>query len=125
MTQKFPETCVQTVLEYIECVKNDTTEWELLLGCAPWFRGQADARKPPLPGVFRQPVCIKEVAISERFAKLDPMFGDNTPPRGMYDEWLYLMQHVGIPTRLLDWSEGALIGLYFAIPYRIQGRNTA
>jgi len=35
--------------------------------------------------------------------------------RGNIDEWLFLAQHVGLPTRLLDWSENAIMALYFAL----------
>ena len=30
-------------------------------------------------------------------------------------EWLFIMQHYGAPTRLLDWSTNALVALYFAL----------
>lgn len=110
----FSETTVDCVQTFISNVKQHTEGWDSIAGCSAWFRGQADGTKPPLPGIFRPGTHINELAISERFRNLAPMFGA-TPQRDLYDEWLYLMQHVGLPTRLLDWSEGALIGLYFAV----------
>jgi hypothetical protein len=50
---------------------------------------------------------------------MGPAFTDyKTPDKNAIDEWLFLMQHLRVPTRLLDWSEGALIGLYFALEYQ-------
>jgi hypothetical protein len=37
-----------------------------------------------------------------------------TPPQDPWD-WYFLMQHSGAPTRRLDWTEGSLIALYFAV----------
>ena len=44
--------------------------------------------------------------------------------RKLEDGELYeLMQHYAVPTRLLDWTEGASIALYFAIRMRVFGKQ--
>jgi hypothetical protein len=47
--------------------------------------------------------------------------------RPSYWGWLFLMQHYGLPTRLLDWSQDALVGLLFAAYNRtaVQRENDA
>ena len=87
----------------------------------PWFRGHRDASWSLEPGLYRPKGKIggvgagyyDEALLLKKFQLRAPTFLERLPATDW--EWLFLMQHYGLPTRLLDWTESSLIALYFAI----------
>lgn len=79
-----------------------------------WFRGQPVYAHGLMPRVFRQGKnfgCqLDEAKMYEEFVRRCPE--QAATHRSVYD-WLTLMQHYGIPTRLLDWTTNLLVALYY------------
>ena len=78
-----------------------------------WFRGQSNSSWPLVPGLGRsasEPAA--EMALIKRF-KQNAVPHLSSKPASEW-EWLFLMQHYRLKTRLLDWSESPLASLFFA-----------
>lgn len=103
---------VHNVSEYISSITDLKTSHEKL-----WFRGHPDVSYALQPTVYRPPYKWEnELPLLHQFKARAARFIDNPPSTNI--EWLFIMQHHATPTRLLDWSENALIALAFATQYR-------
>ena len=79
-----------------------------------WFRGLVDSDWTLLPSISRYPRALDvERGLMDRF-KQNAAQELVERPAGEW-EWMFLMRHHGLPSRLLDWTESALVGLYFAV----------
>lgn len=114
-------TRVKTLAAYAELVSAKASGPDRV-----WFRGTSSADAYPLsPSLYRRKsdgsddfYARHEASLIETFRHRSPPF--MTTPLPPEDDQgnlhtLFIMQHYGIPTRLLDWSENPFVALYFAL----------
>lgn len=108
---------IQTLENYVHHIRDDRSSWGK--DALAWFRGEPIVDKPVLPKVFRPKRGGErhdENQLLQMFrVKASTFARGEVPPLERTDQWLFLAQHVGLPMRLLDWTESALLALYFAL----------
>ena len=79
-----------------------------------WYRGQANVGWQLLPTLAREPSRLqRESDLIARFKQNASQLLPSLPHNDW--EWLTIMQHYRVPTRLLDWTESPLVALYFVV----------
>lgn len=103
---------IKSVPAFVQKIGEDAALWKPVF---PFFRGERDVDFPTLlPHVFRE--SYDENNLLQSFRRRAHLLDlPVVPPRDAIDQWLFLARHVNLPTRLLDWTEGSLIALYFAL----------
>jgi predicted outer membrane repeat protein len=115
---------ISSIDEYLSFAKN------LLDDDLYWFRGQSNAEHQLTPSLFRK---TADISIDEPYYKRE-LYVIQNQDYGIREfkaalqqhrdcsgykeiDYLYLMQHFEIPTRLLDFTTNPLIALYFCVSF--------
>lgn len=102
---------INSIDELLQFVSELSNEHGLKL----WYRGEENAELSLIPSIQRSQKRIDvERFITNDFYIKARQIMNNPPDKRNYAGWVAIMQHYGLPTRMLDWSRSPLIASFFA-----------
>lgn len=116
------------------------------LNSVSWYRGMSNAYRSLTPSLFRERKVIgidfsgydingttyrksdaimkSDLAATEDFIeKYKKYYPEKAQDYNLVD-YLYIMQHYDVPTRLLDFSEDPIVGLYFSVVKEVKSTHS-
>jgi hypothetical protein len=105
---RYKDRNINNVTELLKLLKKDLKEIKTPI----WFRGHSKKDYKLVPSLFRGKKTPIEFNLIEKFKQNATLLLNNVEHKDI--DWLFIMQHNGVPTRLLDWTESPLVALYFA-----------
>lgn len=119
MPTTFKEIPIKTVTEFITEINKFKKGKKKV-----WYRGHSEYNYKLEPSIYRSPFePDSEDELMSQFKSRAIPYLNNIPGKDEYWNWMFLMQHYKIPTRLLDWTESSLVALAFAIIFRDQNKE--
>lgn len=105
---------IKSLTQYLDLIAKFYKVLDITPTRTLWFRGQSDKDFDLLPSIYRNKnLNYFEREMNRDFKLLSNALVAKNPSNEL--EWLFLMQHHGLQTRLLDWTESPLVALFFAV----------
>ncbi|MES2132675.1 MAG: FRG domain-containing protein [Bacteroidota bacterium] len=105
---KYKDKEIKSVSDLIQKLKIDSKSHNGPI----WFRGQTKKEHKLIPSLYRKSTSVSEMTLIKKFKQNASLLVATNCSEDF--DWLFVMQHHGVPTRLLDWTESSLVALYFA-----------